>query len=108
MSDPETAPSDAIPNVEKLLLRGRVGRARVRPHKGKYWELDFGRFGGNRKKPGKRFRLYRTTPTAAYRTAIEKSNEIKEHGQFARALTTAHRFEAATCIKRLEPTGATL
>lgn len=89
--------------MEKLLLRGRVGSARVRLHKGKYWELDFGRYGGSRKRHGKRFRLYRTTATAAYRTAIEKTREIKEHGQLARQLSTAQRFEAAVCFKKLEP-----
>jgi integrase len=88
--------------IERLLrVNRRIGRARIRRYKGAYWELDFRSLGG------KRLRRYRRSPTAAYRLALQITKEIDEHGQVARALTSAQRVETAMCLKLLEPTGAT-
>ncbi|MFA5262372.1 MAG: tyrosine-type recombinase/integrase [Opitutaceae bacterium] len=76
-------------------LPRKIGRAVVRIHKGGYYELDFGRLGGKRK------RLYRTTATAAIETAKRVTREIREHGQLAVALTTSQRYEAAVCFDTL-------
>jgi len=91
-----------LPAVVALLARGRVGRCRVTPYRGSGYEMDFGCLGG------KRLRLYRRTATEAYRLIIRTNKEIKEHGQFARALSTAHRYQAAECIAKLEPLGVAL
>lgn len=71
-------------------------------HRGKYYELDFGWLGG------KRLRKWRSTATEAYRTALSVTREIKEHGQFARTLTTAQRYQAAECFRKLAPLGVSL
>lgn len=87
--------SDDDPQVLRLLRRGRVGAAIVRPHKEVYWELDFGYL------YGKRFRRYFRTATAAYRSAVRITKELKEHGQLARTLTNGQRWVAAECFRLL-------
>lgn len=60
----EPGPSARYDEVVRLLKRGRVGEARVRLHKGKYWELDFAFPAGVRVK---RFRKYFKSPRSALR-----------------------------------------
>lgn len=100
--------SDAVPNVERLLLKGRVGLARVRRHKEHYWELDFGRAQQLGSKKGKRCRFFRKSATEAYRLAMAKTHEIKEHGYIAKSMSTALRVEAAACYTKITAVGASL
>lgn len=96
------AVADSIPSnddeseMERRCRRGRVGAARVRRHKGIYWELDFYHPGGKRLA---RFRRYRRSATAAVRTAIQITRELQEHGTLARQLSTSQRWVAAECFR---------
>lgn len=90
--------SDNESEVLRLLRRGRVGSAHVRPYKGLYWEIDFSFPGGL--KCGRQ-RFYRRSPTAAYRFAIQKTKEFREHGILAGKLTSGQRWVAADCFRRL-------
>lgn len=86
--------------VVRILKMGRVGSARVRKHKNKYWELDFSFPAG----VGiKRFRKYYTAPTTAYREARRISLELRKHGQMANALTHSERWIATECFRLIAP-----
>lgn len=95
----DTDGSAQLPQVVNILRRGRVGAARVRRHKKKYWELDFGRRGG------KHLRYYRKCATKALNFARQKTKELWEHGQFAKAFTTAQYFQMTQCFTLLAPLG---
>lgn len=82
-----------------------MGAADIRVHKGVYWEVDLRYPGGLRN--GRR-RYYRRSATAAYRLAIQKTKEAREHGQLANKLSTWQRWQAAECFTLLEPFGAEL
>jgi integrase/recombinase XerD len=88
--------SDNESEALRLLRRGRVGAAHVRLHKGLYWEIDFS-FPGGLKCGRKRY--YRRSASAAYRTAIQKTKEFREHGKLAGQLTTGQRWVAAECFR---------
>ena len=87
-------------DIVRLLRRGRVGIARVRLHKEIYWEIDCQYPGGM--EFGRR-RFYRKSPTAAYRLAVQKTKEYKEHGKLANALSTSQRWVAYECFRLLAP-----
>lgn len=87
----------------RLCKRGRIGAARVRFHKGKYIELDFAHPGG-RHLP--RRRRYCSSPTQAVREARRITQELKEHGLLARALSTSQRWVAAECFRLLAAVGS--
>lgn len=102
-SDPSDNPqADSVDEYEvvRLLKRGRVGEARVRLHKGKYWELDFAFPAGVRVK---RFRKYFKSPTRAYRAALRITKELRRHGELANCLTSGQRWIATECYRLLEP-----
>jgi integrase/recombinase XerD len=101
----EIDPSDNESEVVRLLRRGRVGAAHIRLHKGVYWEVDLHYPGGLR---NGRHRWYRKSPTAAYRLAIQKTKEARQHGSLANALSTAERWMAYECFRICERIGAVL
>lgn len=86
--------------IIRLLKRGRVGAARVRLHKEKYWELDFAFPAGV---SIKRFRRYFKAPTATYRAAIQITRELRRHGQMANSLDHDQRWVATECFRLLAP-----
>lgn len=97
-------PSDTLPPIReavaaRLCRRKRVGLARIRPHKGKYLEVDFA-FPAGIKIP--RFRTYCRTATEAVRLARDWSARIREHGALARALGTGQRWVASECFRILQ------
>jgi integrase len=98
----ETELSDRLLPTIAALGRMRVGRAWIRRHKNKYFQIDFGRV------CRKRLRLHRKTATEAIRVAVQRTQELKQHGQFAASLSTAQRFEATACYAKLDKIGATL
>lgn len=88
--------SDNESEIIRLLRRGKVGAAHIRLHKGVYWEVDLHYPGGLR---AGRHRWYRRSVTAAYRLAIQKTQEQKTHGQLANALSTTERWMAVEALK---------
>lgn len=93
------APQDGDESdMERLCRRGRIGLARIRVHKSKYWEIDFSFPHGM---AVKRLRIYRRSATAAVRAARSFTKEIREHGRIAREMTTTQRAVAALCFTRL-------
>lgn len=97
--------SDNESEVVRLLRRGKVGAAHIRPHKGVYWEIDFHYPGGL---GAGRHRFYRRSATAAYRLALEKTQELRLHGALANALSTGERWTAFEAFKICERLGVSL
>lgn len=94
-------PSGTFPQLdetaaERLCRRSKVGLARVRPHKGKYLEIDFS-FPAGVKIP--RFRKYCRRATEAVAIAQDWTRRIREHGKLVRGLTTGQLWVAAECFK---------
>lgn len=100
-------PSGMFPQIdesaaERLCRRKRVGLARIRPHKGKYLEVDFSFPAGVKIA---RFRKYASTASVALALARDWSARIREHGALARALTTGQRWVAAECFRIMADLG---
>lgn len=100
-------PSGTFPQIEedaaaRLCRRKKVGLARVRRHKVKYFEVDFS-FPAGVKIP--RFRTYCSSATQAVALAKDWSARIREHGALARALSTSQRWVAAECFRLMAQLG---
>jgi integrase/recombinase XerD len=99
----ELPPAVDESEMERLCRRGRVGAARVRRHKGKYWEICFSHPGGMNHR---RVRRYRKSATAAVRLARKMTQEIREHGRMTFALSVGQRWAAVESFRLLEKVGA--
>lgn len=85
--------------AERLVRRKKIGFARVGPHKGKYFEIDFSFPAGVHIS---RFRKYYSTASAAVAGAREWTEKIRAHGRLARDLNTSQLWVAAECFRILE------
>lgn len=88
--------------AERLFLPPKMGDWTFRWYRKRnrlYVEADRGCLAG------RRVRLLATTPEKAVEKAKKQEREIQEHGQYARALSTEHRWQMAHMLKLCEPLG---